>query len=100
MRALVALVAVSVMSVAAPAFAQEQVMFRASGTVPFLKEALAVHIDHRFAVTEHRQIVRNAVAGQSEGQYDLVTPAGGVVTKFTYWNGDEQVRGELLERGD
>jgi hypothetical protein len=100
MRAVVALVAVAGLFVAAPSFAQEQVMFRAAGTVPFLKEAIAVHIDNRYAVTEHRQIVRNAIAGQSEGQYDLFTPPGAFVTKFVYWNGDEQVKGELLERAD
>ncbi len=75
-------------------------MLRASSAVPFLKESIVVHVDGRWAVTDHRQIVRNTAPGQSEGQFFLTTPESGVVTKFAYWNGDQEIRGELLERAD
>ncbi len=88
---------------APPAAAEETsspLFFRATDAVPPVRETLAVRIDHRYAITEHRQIVKNAFPGQSEGQYQLVTGEGSVVTKFTYWNGDDEIRGELFERND
>src|SRR5438067_9048814 len=103
LRSLVRLVALpaSLASLASPASAQENApVFRASETAPALKEALVAHVDHRWAVTEHRQIMRSVVPGQTEGQYELTTPIGGVVTKFSYWNGDKEIPGELLERTD
>ena len=85
---------------AARADVEAPVLLRATDAVPFVKEGVVARIDHRHAVTEHRQIVRNAVPGQSEGNYTLDAGPGAVVTKFSYWNGDEEIRGELLERAD
>lgn len=75
-------------------------LFRATGAVPVAKEALVVSIDHRWAVTEHRQLVTSDGPGQAEGVYQLTTPEGAVVTAFSYWNGDDEIRGELFERGE
>ncbi|HEY8075616.1 MAG TPA: VWA domain-containing protein [Labilithrix sp.] len=99
MRTSTTVLAVSVLSIATFARA-EPPMLRASSAVPFLKESIVVHVDGRWAVTDHRQIVRNVVPGRSEGQFFLTTPESGVVTRFAYWNGDQEIRGELLERTD
>lgn len=63
-----------------------------------MKEGLVAHIDHRYATTDHHQVARNAGGGQAEGSYLLSTSARSVVTQFTYWNGNEPIRGELFER--
>jgi Mg-chelatase subunit ChlD len=85
----------------APAYADDTLpLLRASSGVPLVKEAIAVRIDHRHAVTEHRQIVKNAAPRQSEGQYEMTTLEGAVVTKFSYWNGEDEIRGELFERAE
>lgn len=82
-----------------PALATESVLLRATGPVPFVKEALVVHIDHRYAVTDHRQLVASP-ASQAEGVYELVTARNAVATKFSYWNGNDEIKGEIFERPD
>lgn len=82
-----------------PALATESVLLRATGPVPFVKEALVVHIDHRYAVTDHRQLVASP-ANQTEGVYELVTARNAVATKFSYWNGNDEIKGEIFERPD
>lgn len=78
--------------------ATENVVRVASPSVPLVKEGVIAHIDHRYAITDHHQIARNAGVGQAEGTYLLSTSERSVVTRFTYWNGSEPIRGELFER--
>jgi hypothetical protein len=84
---------------AAPASADERTFLRASGPgVPVVKEGLTVHIDHRYAVTDHRQIAQNETGRQTEAAYLLSAGSGAIATKFGYWNGDDEIKGELFER--
>jgi MYXO-CTERM domain-containing protein len=82
----------------ASAAATGTVLRVATPAVPLVKEGIIARIDHRYAVTDHHQIARNASDGQVEGTYLLTTGERSVVTQFTYWNGSQAVRGELFER--
>ena len=93
-----ALCATFVALYAAPASADERTFLRAAPGVPVVKEGLSVRIDHRYAVTEHRQIAQNETGRQTEAAYLLSVGDGAIATKFGYWNGDEEIRGELFER--
>jgi hypothetical protein len=70
----------------------------ATPQIPLVKEGIVARIDHRYAVTDHQQIARNTSGFQAEGSYLLTTGSRSVVTRFTYWNGNEPIRGELFER--
>jgi MYXO-CTERM domain-containing protein len=70
----------------------------ATPQVPLVKEGIVARIDHRYAVTDHQQVARNVSGWQAEGSYLLSTGGRSVVTRFTYWNGNEPIRGELFER--
>jgi hypothetical protein len=88
-----------VTAVATPAAAASESALRiATPLVPLVKEGVVARIDHRYAITDHHQVARNASGGQAEGSYLLSTSGHSVVTQFTYWNGNEPVRGELFER--
>jgi Ca-activated chloride channel family protein len=94
-------VACAALATVTPSRADENTpLFRAADAVPVLKETVSVHIDRRWAITEHRQVVVSSSPGQAEGVYQMSLAENAVATQFSYWNGEKEIRGELLERGD
>lgn len=107
-RAVWLLVAVAVVLVARPGLAQvmvdpnlTMVARNPSGVsveLPLVEESLKVSIDHQHATTELRQTYKNPHADVLEGLFSFRGGEGAHVSGFAYWNGDQKIVGEVLER--
>lgn len=62
-------------------------------------ERIAVRIDRQVATTTLRQAWRNGPEGRVEGSFTFRAGDGANVAGFAYWNGDQKIVGEVLERG-
>jgi Ca-activated chloride channel family protein len=71
---------------------------QAEGALPMVGERVRVDIDGQHATTTYRQVFRNQTGSVLEGRYTLRTDLGARVTGFAYYNGEERVVGEVLER--
>jgi Ca-activated chloride channel family protein len=69
-----------------------------STPLPVVDERLQISIDEQYATTRLVQHYENDSSDVVEGLFRFQGGAGAHVTGFAYWNGNEKIVGEVLER--
>src|SRR5262245_17417527 len=62
-----------------------------------LDHRVDVGIEMQVAMTTIEQVFRNHTDSDLEVQYVFPVPKGASVRKFTMWNGDKEIHGEMVE---
>jgi Ca-activated chloride channel homolog len=69
----------------------------AASSIEKLRTHVTVRVDGRLATVEVEEWFRNNGRGLGEGDYNYPLPAGAVFTSYSLYQGEQELRGELMD---